>query len=108
MSSSGPEPAFAPRAELTSDLSDRCGLASPEHLDVQRLAVKSGVAPGNDRSPVCSGLGSIAEVGERCRARSSAPSVVADGGSERAKPVLVKPAAVTRRRAPNEGVPRSY
>jgi hypothetical protein len=72
---------------------------------VQRLAVKSGVAPGNDRSPVCSGLGSIAEVGERCRARSSALSVVADGGSERAKPALVQAsggdaAASTERRCP--------
>jgi hypothetical protein len=52
--------------------------------------VKSGVAPGNDPSPVCSGFVSIAEVGECCRARSGTPSVAADGGIERAKLALTK------------------
>lgn len=75
-------------ADFGPDRSVRFRIAG--HRKVYRLVVKSGEAPGNDRLPVCSGLGSIAEVGERCRVRSSALSVVADGGSERAKPVLTK------------------
>jgi hypothetical protein len=55
-----------------------------------RNAVKSGVAPGSDRLPVCSGFVSIAEVVECGRARSSTPLVVADGVSGRAKPVPAK------------------
>jgi len=58
----GSEPASVSCTALTPDLNGRCGFASPEHRKVQRLAVKSDEAPGDDCSPVCSDLGSIAEV----------------------------------------------
>jgi hypothetical protein len=109
MSRSGTRAGFRACAALTPGPNGRCGFAPPGRREAQRLAVKSGEAPGNDRSPVCSGFASIAEVGECCRARSGTPSVAADGAFGWAKLALGESrAAVTRQRSSNEGVPSSH
>jgi hypothetical protein len=125
MSVSGLELASVPCTALAPGRDGRCGNAPPERREAQRHVVKSGAVPGHDRLPVCSGLVSIAEVGECCRARSGTPSVAADGGIERAKPALTKvsggdaaapserrcselalnPASFTRRRGSGSGAP---
>jgi hypothetical protein len=100
----GSEPASVSCTALTPDLDGRCGFASPGHRKVQRLVVKSDGARRVTIVRQCArALDRLQKVGECCRVRSSASSVAADGGSERANPVLAKvsggeAAAVAERR----------
>jgi hypothetical protein len=109
MSVSDPELASVPCTALARDLRWSVRQRTAGAPRGARHVVKSDAVPGSDCSPVCSGLVSIAEVGECRRARSSTPLVAADGGIERAKPVRDESlAAVTRRRSAAEGVLSSH